>query len=126
MRLETLSIIKTSEGVQATYYTDGAHGEVKKQINVKYSDLAYPDDFMYACAYLIDEFATMRVNKPYSGRTVCIASPDEKIFKVGKIYEWKDGRTVDEKGGIIPTRTKLYSLDEITNCELKFIEIVED
>lgn len=117
--------ISTYEGfVIASYFEERARGGLirKKQIRVKSSDLPYPDDFMYACAYLIDELAK---NKPYEGRTVCIASPDPDVFKVGKIYEWKDGRTVDEKGGLIPTKEKLVSLNEITNPNLKFIEIVE-
>ena len=125
MEFEMLSFLKDKEKVTATYYA-GDNSEIKEQISVKRSDLAYPDDFMYACAYLIDELAKKVVNEPYKGKTVCIASNHPEIFKVGKIYEWKYGRTVGEDGLIHPTTGKLFSLDEIRNTQLKFIEIVED
>ena len=125
MKFETLSFIKGSEGVQATYYASEGGNETKRQVSVNYSDLAHPDDFMYACAYLIDELANKSVNEPYKGKTVCIASNHPDIFKVGKIYEWQDGRTVGEDRLLHPTTGKIFSLDDIKNPNLKFIEVVE-
>lgn len=130
MKNKELRILAEDGVVTLSYFEERARGGFirKKRISVKSSDLPYPDDFIYACAHLIDEFPKMpqkTENKPYKGKTVCIASPDPEIFKVGKIYEWKDGRTVDEKGNLLPKWAKLYSFDEITNPLLKFIEIVE-
>ena len=124
MENKQLSIVAHGEVVTLTYF-EGENSERKEQISVKCSELAYPDDFIYACAHLLDELARLPDPTPYAGRTVCVASPDPEIFKVGKIYEWKDGRTVTETGLIAPAYTKLFSLDEITNKGLKFIEIVE-
>lgn len=135
MKNKQLSIVAEDEVVTLSYFEERARGGLirKKKISVKNSDLPYPDDFIYACAYLIDEFAKdlavispeTPTNKAYEGRTVCVASPDPEIFKAGKIYEWKDGRTIDEKGSLLPKKAKLYSLDEITNPALKFLELVE-
>ena len=130
MENKQLSIVAKDGFVTLTYF-EGENNTPKYEISTKHSELSYPDDFMYACAYLIDVLAkdlamiSPDTNKAYEGRTVCVASPDPEIFKVGKIYEWKDGRTVDEKGGLIPTKVKLYSLDEITNPALKFLELLE-
>ena len=122
---ESLSIIKTSRGVEATYYR-GEECDKKMQVRIDFDELAYPDDFLYACAVLVDRLSIEESPKPFEGKTVCISSPDATTFKVGKIYEWKDGRTVDEKGALMPRNVKLRSLDEITNPELKFIKIVEE
>ena len=124
MKFEMLSFVKDKENVTATYYV-GDNGEIEKQISVKRSELAHPDDFMYVCAYLIDEIAKTLADKPYKGKTVCIASNYPDLFTVGKIYEWKDGRTVGDDGLLHPTTGKLFSLDEIKNPRIKFIEIVE-
>ena len=124
MEFEMLSILKDKDGLAATYCA-GDNSEIVKRVRVDYSDLPYPDDFLYGCAYLIDELAKTPLNKPFEGRTVCIKSNLPDIFKVGKIYEWKDGRTVSEDGKLLPTNKKLYSLDEITNKNLQFIKIVE-
>lgn len=129
MENKQLSIVADGEFVTLTYF-EGENSERNVQMREKCSAFHYPDDFMYACAYLIDELAKdlpilYPENKPYAAKTVCVASPDPEIFKVGKIYEWKDGRTVNEKGCLLPTKAKLFSPDEITNPLLKFIEIVE-
>lgn len=127
MKNKELRILVEDEVVTLSYFEGRARGGLirKKQMRVKCSDLPYPDDFIYACAYLIDAFSQIPLKEPYKGKTVCIASPDPDIFKVGKIYEWKDGRTVGEDRLLHPTQCKLYSLDEITNPDLKFVEIVE-
>lgn len=127
MKNKELRILAEDGVVTASYFEERARGGLirKKHISVKSSDLPYPDDFVYACAYLIDELAKITPNEPFKGKTVCIASNHPDIFKEGKIYEWKDGRTVGEDGLIHPTTGKLYSLDEIENPKLKFIKIVE-
>lgn len=127
MKNKELWILADDGVVTASYFEERARGGLirKKQISVKCSELPYPDDFIYACAHLLDELAKIPAPTPYAGRTVCVASPDPELFIVGKIYEWKDGRTVDERGLIAPAYKKLFSLDEITNSALKFIEIVE-
>lgn len=131
MENKQLSIVVNGGFVTLTYF-EGKNNTPKYELSIKNSDLAYPDDFMYACAYLIDTLAKdlemispkTPKKKGYEGKTVCVASPDPEIFKVGKIYEWKDGRTIDEKGSLLPKKAKLYSFDEITNPALKFIELV--
>lgn len=122
MKNKALSIITNGEFVTLTYFEE----DKKKQMSVKLSDLPHSDDFMYVCAHLIDEFAKNPHIEYFKGKTVCTASNHPNIFKVGKIYEWKDGRTVGEDGLIHPTTGKLTSLDEIKNQNIKFIEIVED
>lgn len=94
----------------------------------------YRDNFFYACAYAIDELMKaddLRKKKEesvkyYAGKAVCVASPDSAEFKVGKIYEWRDGRVVNERGDLVPRTKKLTSLDEITNPALKFIVLIEE
>ena len=81
------------------------------------------DNFYYACCHLIDELAKMEYAW-YEGKTVCVASPDAS-FTVGKIYEWKDGRVVDNDGDIRPIDRKIISLSDIKNKSLKFIELVD-
>lgn len=132
MENKQLSIVANGGFVTLTYF-EGKNNTPKYEISTKSSELSYPDDFMYACAYLIDVLAKdlamispkTPTKKAYEGKTVCVASNHPDIFKVGKIYEWKDGRTVGEDGLLHPTRGKLISLDEITNLALKFLELVE-
>lgn len=132
MENKRLSIVVENGVVTLTYFDEQNSG-ANMQMREKYSAFPCPDDFMYACAYLIDELAKdlpiinpkPLANEPFAGRTVCIASNHSEIFKVGKIYEWQDGRTVGEDDLLHPTTGKLFSLDEITNPKLKFIKIVE-
>lgn len=125
MKRQVLVFECNGEIAKGTHYAGGS--VVECEVSVK--DLP-DDDFIFACGYLLDEIAKGLpcVNKPFEGKTVCIAAEDgqDAFFTVGKIYEWKDGRTVTDKGALLPSKAKLYSLDEITNPRLKFIKLVED
>lgn len=123
MRKQVLVFECDGETVQATRY----EGEHISEVVISVKDLP-EDDFLFACGYLLDELAKILPrdeNKPFEGKTVCIAD-NTGHFTVGKIYAWKDGRTVTDRGDLLPSETKLYSLDEITNPCLKFIKLVAD
>ena len=75
--------------------------------------------FLVGCTDILDELVKPQY---YNGITVCIAS-NEKNFTVGKVYEWKDGRTKNNLGTQIPPHKPLESLDEIPNTGLKFAEL---
>ena len=116
-----LLITQMGDTVKATYYD----GNRMATVTEKMSNLPFPDDFFYGCGWVLDELAKIPSELPFEGKTVCIESDFTELFTVGKIYEWKDGRTVANDGVIYPTQRKLYSLDEITNPHLKFIKIVD-
>ena len=75
--------------------------------------------FLVGCTDILDELVKPQY---YNGITVCIAS-NVKNFTVGTVYEWKDGRTEDDLGTMMPSHKPLESLDEITNLGLKFTEL---
>ena len=125
MKRQVLVFECNGEIAKGTHYSGGS--VVECEVSVK--DLP-DDDFIFACGYLLDEIAKGLpcVNKPFEGKTVCVVAEGVPafVFTAGKIYEWKDGRTVANDGALYPSQTKLYSLDEITNPRLKFIKLVED
>lgn len=108
--------------VTARLFMDGLT-ERSCEVDTRELPFELADNFYYACAYLLDELAKMECDW-YKGKTVCIASPDSS-FTVGKIYEWKDGRVVDNNGDLRPVEKKITSLSDIKNPALKFIELVE-
>lgn len=102
---------------------DGGFSEQTCSVNVLSLPVDMMDNFYYACCHLIDEMAKAQY-RWYEGKTVCIASPDPS-FTVGKIYEWKDGRVVDNDGDIRPKNKKIKELSDITNPALRFLQIIE-
>lgn len=108
--------------VTARLFVDG-FTEKCCSVDVRTLPFDMSDNFFYACCELIDELAKREYDW-YKGKTVCIASPDSS-FTVGKIYEWKDGRVIDNDGDLRPIDKKITELSDITNPALKFIELVE-
>lgn len=65
--------------------------------------------------------------KYYSGKVVCIESPD-KDFTVGKIYKFESGKTQDNGGNYRPIGYYLKELEDdrcFTNS-YKFVPLIED
>lgn len=126
---KSLSIIATEKGVSATYYYSQADGkDFKKEISVGYGELDYPDDFMYACVYLVDRMEEKLNAPPFEGRAVCSMNEEREAFTVGRIYQWVDGRTIDDNAKIFPRGGKIVELNGVIETdlsELKFIKIVE-
>ena len=123
---KSLSIIATEKGVSATYYSSQADGkDFRKEISVGYDELDYPDDFMYACAYLVDRMEEKLNAPPFEGLAVCISTHDETAFTVGKIYEWVGGRTIDDNGKLFAKGEKIIDLADIDLINLKFLKIVK-
>ena len=73
------------------------------------------------------ELVYERENKPlYSGKVVCIESRNTDVYTVGKIYKFKNGKFIDDKGNKRPDNYKIYTFEDwerYTNS--KFIEIKE-
>ena len=82
-------------------------------------------DFFNACALLFDDMLReIDAAKGYNGRVVCIES-HYTDFKVGKIYEVKNGKTIGEHGFEYPSCKLAKSVSDMNDKSLKFIEIVE-
>ena len=65
--------------------------------------------------------------KYYTGKVVCVASPDED-FTVGKIYTFENGKTQDNEGDYRPVGYHLKEFEDgccFTNT-YKFIPLIED
>lgn len=61
----------------------------------------------------------------YNGKVVCIESANGFITK-GKIYEFKDGYSVDDEGDRFPKTTQITSLEHLNETMWSdFIEVVE-
>lgn len=63
----------------------------------------------------------------YNGKAICINNAGMRFFKVGKIYEFIDGRCVNETNEYFPIiSTPFVSIDELNErCASKFVELVE-
>lgn len=72
-----------------------------------------------------EEPVTPEVRKPYNGKVVCIASSPTFAYTVGKIYEFKNGKTKLDNGIVFPI-DPVFSFEEFAKeCVAKCIEIVE-
>lgn len=62
----------------------------------------------------------------FNGKVVCIESNNDFLTK-GKIYEFKDGKSVDDVGDALPfAPTPINSVDELNRRMMShFIEVVE-
>ena len=62
----------------------------------------------------------------YNGKVVCVATNDNNFVTKGKIYEFKDGYSVDDVGSRLPVTRPVESLEDL-NIRLysKYIEVVE-
>ena len=78
--------------------------------------------------YLIDEETPEPEKKPepvyYSGKVVCTVTDGDGTFTVGKVYEFVDGKVIDNNGNRRPsTSTQIKDLKQwnITYIPNKFI-----
>lgn len=82
------------------------------------------DDFLYDAISATDDLATKIARDGfYTSRAVCIERYTTN-FTVGKIYEWKNGFTVDDNGNVFPS-LPVVSLDAISTSLVKFLPLVE-
>lgn len=86
-------------------------------------------DFNTGAKLAFERLTNPEPEKPkyYSGKVVCVASPDED-FTVGKIYKFESGKTQDNEGNYRPTGYSLKELEDdycFTNS-YKFIPLIED
>jgi hypothetical protein len=65
--------------------------------------------------------------KPYNGKVVCVNNNStDRLYTVGKIYEFKDGNFTDDRGFKRPSMGKSYSFEDwLANSNAKFIEVIE-
>lgn len=116
----TIGINKT--GATATLEIDGIH---KETIDGEGYDV---EDFIYG---VIDVFVE-RINNPdalYNGKVVCIdPCACEDMYTLGKIYEFKDGRILDDDGCVVPPIDEEDIADFVEWQEFssaKWVEVVE-
>lgn len=113
--------------VELAYYAN-ANSVVAHRRWVLAEDVPFGDFFANAIS-LIDDLATeLNQNGYYSKKTVCTNSACT-FFTKGKIYTWKNGRTITDHGDLFPLDSKIISLQDLSCFEevhsLEFIEIVE-
>lgn len=128
-KADSQKIVITTDGntTLARLYEDG---KVTKTAKAKCS----PDDeFDFAVGA---KLAFERLNEkheskePFNGKAVCIEVDTPCAYTVGKIYEFKDGRTVIDNGCEFPCRFPITSIEEWNaryphELIAKFLEIKE-
>ena len=87
------------------------------------------DDYCPGCFIPYVEAAAGKEPKYYSGKVVCVKKSNG--FTPGKIYEFKDGKVIDDDGDVRPIPSlfglpemRIESLDDAF-CEGRFIPYVE-
>lgn len=89
----------------------------------------HPDDefdFMTGAKLAFDRLIKIATPQYYNGKVVCINNAGLG-FKAGKIYEFIDGRCIDDSNRYFPSiRPPFLSIDELNErCASKFVELVE-
>ena len=108
-----LKIVVTVEGntTLARLYKDN---KVVKSAEAKCS----PEDtfdFNIGAKLAVERLVGEETPKYYNGKIICIKSHPFACYKVGHIYEVKDGRFKNENGYMIPLKPA-KALDEINKC----------
>jgi hypothetical protein len=92
------------ERVRATHYCSG------KERSADMYNFDEESDFLYCCAYLIDEMAKPQAQiaeRGFEGRVVCAVAEPNSGFTVGKVYKWENGRTANDNLEIYPKNVKV-------------------
>lgn len=65
--------------------------------------------------------------KYYNGKVVCVEVEEGYAYTLGKIYEFKDGKMVNDNGYYVPLDDRIITLDDWdkNNWYCKFIPLVE-
>lgn len=116
-----LTIEEAGDKVVLTYWTikERTCPEIIARIFVNATD-----DFLYDAISAADDLATKIARDGfYTGRVVCIERYITN-FTVGKIYEWKNGYTVDDNGNMFPSHPVL-DLEDVSTSLVKFLPLVE-
>lgn len=115
MQKQTMVIEFDGERVRATHYCGG------KERSADMYNFDEESDFLYCCAYLIDEMAKPKPTNIENGlfaKTVCISAIEGEGFTVGKIYSWENGRTANDALEILP---RDYKLGASLEAKRKFV-----
>lgn len=120
MNKQVMVIEYDGEKVKATHYSES------KQKSIEMFDFENENDFLYYCAYLIDEMATeKKFEKSFNGYAVCAETKEGSGFSVGEIYRWENGRTVNDYLQIFPIEYNISEkcvVNSIMNVEsIKFV-----
>lgn len=104
MNKQVMVIEFDGQRAKATHYSGG------RERSVEMYNFDDENDFLYCCAYLIDEMAnekTQIVERGFEGNTICISAINDSGFTVGKPYVWENGRTTDDNLNIYPKNYKI-------------------
>ena len=104
MNKQVMVIEFDGEVARATHYCGG------KERSVEMYNFDDESDFLYCCAYLIDEMAKPKpqiIERGFEGKTACVEAKEGGEFSVGKIYHWENGRTVDNNLQVYPKQFKI-------------------
>lgn len=106
------------------------NGDILKVTNTTDEDVHCSDKFNIQINH--NEYVVLENYQPpkeepklMNGKFVCVESDFDLAYTVGKIYEFKDGRTVINNGGSSCSYIDLEDFS-IRNCGIKFIELVKD
>ena len=88
-----IMIIETDgESVIAKHYNEGK--VATRQIDARKAD----GDFLFACAYLIDDMASPPMaTRLFNGKAICCESRIDE-FEIGVVYDWVEGYPINPKG----------------------------
>lgn len=99
------------------------NGKVVKSVETT----KHPDDkysIEEACKVIIDRMFEEEATY-YNGKVVCVNSNNSFITQ-GKIYEFKDGHSIDDEGSRLPCLTRIKSFEHLNSLMWSdFIEVVE-
>ena len=95
---------------------------------LKVYDIAESNKFAHMVSTMGRELLWERPSY-YNGKVVCVKNESSRYspYTVGKIYEFKDGFTKDDRGSTRPKfDSPIKSIDDLNDkCYAKFIEVVE-
>lgn len=125
--IETKKIVITSDGKETLVRLYEGNKVIEKAVAKCSPDDEY--DFEKGAKIAFDRLMGREIKtvaeppKYYNGKVVCVERESPFYpFTFGKIYEFKDGQTVNDNGFTVPTY-RIKSLDEF---KCKFIPLVED
>lgn len=104
MEKQVMVIEFDGERVRATHYCGG------RERSANMYNFDEESDFLYCCAYLIDEMAKPHkqiAERGFEGGTVCAVAEPNSGFTIGKVYKWENGRTANDNLEIYPKNFKV-------------------
>lgn len=119
---ECIVIYRDGNSVIAKDKVTGKKAEAKCHLDDEF-------DFTTGAKLALERLSQLEEEKPkyFNGKVVCVEMRNN-FFTKGKIYEFKDGMSVDDVGDSFPfASSPIKSVEDLNNRQLrsKFIEIVE-